>query len=244
MTRNEVLQKLDAMGLSISRETLRRWVNDGLVPQPERGNNGRAGGRWTEYPIETPWEAFASGSLLKDNSIKQVAEIRQEAQQIIADLCAQDMAELIEAFEEWQEENAIIHEEEGDRGVVLNSYKELPDAKEFSENEKVIYIDHLVFVWIMTRIKAEYAVPLQTPITVYINYFGHWDEEIKITHYITFHNNVDWGSPDRDIVDWRINRVQQHFEGSKNDEIIIKHAETEVIMKLRERRNRAIKTGV
>lgn len=240
MTREEVLEKLETMGLSISRETLRRWINEGLVPQPERGNNGRAGGRWTEYPPETPWDAFASGSLLKDNSIKQVAEIRQEAQQIISDLCAQDMEDLIEVFKEWREEEAIIHEEEGERGVVLNSYKEFPDVREFPENEKVIVIDHLVFVWIMARIKAEYNVPLQLPMTVYIDYIGTRPKDDKTTNFETFSKTVDWGSLGIHSVDWQIKSLKQHAD----DEIVIEDKNSGVKIKLSDRRARKVKTGV
>jgi len=246
MTREEVLEKLEAMGLSISRETLRRWVNEGLVPEPERGNKGRAGGRWTEYPVETPWEAFASGSLLRDNSVRQVAEIRREAQQIIADVCSGEMEELLEEFEKWQEENAIIYDEEGDGE--FRYIKELPGVEGFPGNEKVIRIDHLVFAWMMGRIKAEYDVPLQVPITVYINYSGTWAQKeltsIEITDYVTFSNTEDWGRLGIAIVNWRINRVEQHTNLSENDEIVIKDTEKGVIIRLRDRRSRMVKTGV
>jgi len=233
VTRDEVLQKLDSLGLSISRETLRRWINEGLVPEPKRGNNGRAGGRWTEYAVETVWEAFASGSLLKDNSIKQVAEIREEAQQIITIVCHEEMDDLIEAFEEFEVEN--LYDKEGNPDYYR--YKKVPDEGEIPEKD--ILIDHLVFEWIMIRLKAEHDIPTQTPITVHIDYYGEMSQDdvtaksFEETNTKTFDHEVIWGSGSTIV--WEISNIKQNSNGN---EIVIKDTDTGVTIKLRDRRSR------
>ncbi|MBP2644091.1 MAG: hypothetical protein H6Q67_1978 [Firmicutes bacterium] len=237
MTREEVLEKLAELGITISGETLRRWVNAELVPSPKRGNRGRAGGRWSEYPAETPWEAFASGQLLNDCSIKRVAEVRQEARSFIAEMCFEEMENLSNELEEWQKENAIVDELEGDHGVIEASYTELPSASEFPA--KIIIVDTLVFSWLMARIKAEYSIPIDTTIQVCADYNGYWTEgewaRFTEPHSEKFNNDVD-AAGGKYIVDWSIVDIKKHV--NIVDEIIITDSETgaTLIMKTRKKR--------
>lgn len=227
MTREEVLQRLEELRISISGETLRRWVNAELVPMPERGNKGRAGGRWSEYPPETPWEAFAAAHLLANNSIKQVAEIREKALGIITEACWLDMQELNQELKEWQEENTEIYEVEGERGVIEGSYQESPSGEDFAE--KVVMVDTLAFVWLMARIKAEYNIPLETPAQVHVDYFGYWEENNRPhfveSPYAGFPNSEDF-KDSKLIVEWRIDKVN-NVADDKEDEIVIRDVETE-----------------
>lgn len=64
MTPDEVLEKLKILGINISRPTLTRYENQGLIPRPKRGALGRAGGRWTDYPDGTVEETYAAWSLM------------------------------------------------------------------------------------------------------------------------------------------------------------------------------------
>ncbi|EGO65390.1 hypothetical protein [Acetonema longum] len=229
MTREEVLQSLETLGVSIHSDTLRRWVNAELVPFPDRGNKGRAGGRWTEYPPETPWEAFAAAHLLKDHSIKQVAEIREQARWLITETCWGDMEDLNKDFQEWQDKNTVTYEQEGDHGIIEASHKEVPSGAELPEKE--IAIDTLIFAWLMIRIKAEYAIPLEVPTQVRIDYFGNWEKD-KRPHFVEaapagFPNIEDFKGVEY-ILEWRIAQVT---EGSR-DEIVMQDKETGVKLTL------------
>lgn len=64
MTPDEVIAQLKKMGVEMSRPTLTRYEQQGLIPEPERGAYGRGGGRWTDYPDETVEEAYAAWSLI------------------------------------------------------------------------------------------------------------------------------------------------------------------------------------
>ena len=170
MTRDEVLNELHKLGLSISSETLRRWVNAGLVAMPRRGNIGRAGGRWSEYEYYAPWEAYAAGVMLKDNSISQIVEIRQEALSCISEIGICELGELSRSAQEWREANKYLDgPEEG--GIIIGgqySYPDLPEG-EFSETT---VIDRLVYQWILLRLKAEFHIPLDKPARISISYSG------------------------------------------------------------------------
>ena len=60
-----VIEKLKEHGVDITVRTLQRWVNDGLVPEPKRGNYGRGRGSWADYPAETIIDALTV-SILKE----------------------------------------------------------------------------------------------------------------------------------------------------------------------------------
>ena len=50
MTPDEVLQELKCKyGVSMSRSTLTRYENKGLIPKPKHGAYGRGKGRFTDY---------------------------------------------------------------------------------------------------------------------------------------------------------------------------------------------------
>lgn len=59
-----VIEQLKKIGVTISRPTLTRYENQGLIPKARRGGGGRGAGRWTAYPDGTVEEAFASWSLM------------------------------------------------------------------------------------------------------------------------------------------------------------------------------------
>lgn len=77
-----VLKKLEELGVEISERTLQRYVKDNLIPEPERKSGGRGKGRITDYPEETPTEAYASYYLMHGDiklPPKMVAEARNHA---------------------------------------------------------------------------------------------------------------------------------------------------------------------
>ena len=67
MTPDEVIEKLKNGGVYISRSTLLRYEQAKVIPEPERGADGRGKGRFTNYPNETPAEFFASWSFIKEH---------------------------------------------------------------------------------------------------------------------------------------------------------------------------------
>ena len=64
MTPDEVIEQLEKVGVEISRPTLTRYEKQGLIPIPDRGGLGRGGGRWTNYPRTTVYEAYAAWKLM------------------------------------------------------------------------------------------------------------------------------------------------------------------------------------
>ena len=77
-----VLHKLEKMGVEITHRTLQRYAEEGLIPKPDTKAAGRGKGKITEYPEETPFQAYASWLLLKGNlrrSKKEVKRIREMA---------------------------------------------------------------------------------------------------------------------------------------------------------------------
>ena len=226
MTYEEVLKSVD-----ISRETLRRWVNAGLIPTPERGNNGRAGGRWSEYPVETLWEIAAASHLLTDHSMKQAAETRQTALHLITELCCGELEDLLSDLAMWQKNNTLVHEQEGDKGVIEASYKEIPSASEYPSLHKTVTIDSLVFSWLMARFKAEYSIPLGVPGRVTIISFGCWEKDnrprfVEESHP-GFSNEDSWGDM-KMFAEWRVDIVER----SGDDEIIIQDDQTKAALRI------------
>lgn len=65
MTPDEVIEQLSLIGAQLSRTTLVRYEKQALIPYPERGSLGRAGGRWTDYPDSTVSEAFAAWVMMR-----------------------------------------------------------------------------------------------------------------------------------------------------------------------------------
>ena len=59
-----VIGRKSETGLAMTRQTLLRYEWQGLIPKPERGSKGQGQGRWTEYPAEAVWQAFAAWSLI------------------------------------------------------------------------------------------------------------------------------------------------------------------------------------
>jgi len=83
MTPDEVLEKLKQLGVSMSRQTLRNYEKWELIPEPKRGSKGKGRGRYTDYPLQTVAEAFASWKLLHGKISVQkedAAKIRNLAQ--------------------------------------------------------------------------------------------------------------------------------------------------------------------
>ncbi len=156
MTRDEVLEQVKNLGVTISREALRRWVIAELVPEPTKGSLGRGRGTWSNYPIETPWEVFAAYHLLKEYSIPKTRQVREAALYCISECCKE--IHVLEANNwKWLEENP---------GVTLEDFHFLP-----------VTVDSSVFQWLMLRIKAEYALNIDMPISVRIHSEGLHDEQ-------------------------------------------------------------------
>lgn len=79
MNPNEVVEKLGEMGVKISRKTLYNWEQWGLIPQAIFRNS-----RATDYPQDTPFEAFASWFLMNKEwrlSPEHVSKVRMIALQ-------------------------------------------------------------------------------------------------------------------------------------------------------------------
>lgn len=61
MNPNEVIEQLRELGVNISRKTLYNWEQWGLISEPTFRNS-----RVSDYPQETPFEAFASWYMLNN----------------------------------------------------------------------------------------------------------------------------------------------------------------------------------
>jgi hypothetical protein len=72
---DEVVQALKELGVSVSRKTIYNWEKSNLIPEPIFRNS-----RVTDYPDETPAEAYASITL-KRYGLKQdsIARCRKRA---------------------------------------------------------------------------------------------------------------------------------------------------------------------
>lgn len=66
MTPDEVLAKLELLGIKMTRRTLLNYEKWGLLPEPVRGGFGRGKGNFTHYPEETVWQAYAAWRMLND----------------------------------------------------------------------------------------------------------------------------------------------------------------------------------
>lgn len=87
MTPDEVVKKIEEIGIKTSRSTLLRFENQELIPRPERGSDGRGRGRYSEYPYHTPHEYFASYVLLNKPyrfTFDQVAKARDFALRVFS----------------------------------------------------------------------------------------------------------------------------------------------------------------
>lgn len=85
---DEVISKLERIGVKITRRTLLNYEKFGLIPEPKRSGAGKGKGRTTDYPDETPAEAFAAYCLLHDHGAEGikvkpewVASIRQKVKE-------------------------------------------------------------------------------------------------------------------------------------------------------------------
>lgn len=67
MTPDEVIDRLAAESIILSRQTLRRYEKQELIGKPKRGSGGRGVGRWTEYDKSVLPEVFAAWLLLNGN---------------------------------------------------------------------------------------------------------------------------------------------------------------------------------
>lgn len=55
MSPEDVLYEIEkGYGVRVSRKTLQRYTNDGLIPPPIRGSYGRGVGAFAEYNDDTP----------------------------------------------------------------------------------------------------------------------------------------------------------------------------------------------
>lgn len=79
MKTEEVLERLAELGVVITERTLQRYVKIGLIPKPERKSAGRGKGRITDYPPETPAEAYASHKILHSKDLKPTPQYLAEA---------------------------------------------------------------------------------------------------------------------------------------------------------------------
>ncbi len=225
MTREEVLQNA-----SISCETLRRWVNAGLVPTPQRGNKGRAGGKWSEYPPETKWEIAAAAHLLKAHSMKQVAEVRAAARGFIAEICEGELSDILAEFEKWQKGNVEIYPEPEVNEPADKCREVFLDASDSPLYENDLNVDSMIFSWIMARYKAEYGIPFDIPAQVQIEYRASWEIAQGAEGYGDDTRTVEqgWGGKMHTVfVDWYIKKVETHSR-ILEDEIVLRDVQTDI----------------
>ena len=79
---DEVIRELaQRWNIEISRGTLQRWTNAGLVPEPVTGSLGRGRGRFTDYPEGTAEQAAASWWVLHMPGIRPAAQMVAEARE-------------------------------------------------------------------------------------------------------------------------------------------------------------------
>lgn len=218
----------------ISREKLRRMVNADAVTPPERGNRGRAGGRSADYPPESLWETIAANHLLKHNSLEQIAELRKAGRLLISEAC-EELGEVIDDFEKWQDENTIIDVLEGERGEIVAESKILPNPLDFPP--RITYIDHPTFTWLLVRIKAEHDFPIDEPAEVIVDCFGIYPEnqgpDIISTGFDTL---LDWGKMGNRVAHWCIKDIKHSSNGVDN--IVIQDHEPQTRLILQSRKNR------
>ena len=72
----EVLEKLQEMGIKRDKRTLQRYAKMELVPKPEIINLGRGAGKISDYPESTPYEFYA-GAYLKQFARASFDEIKK-----------------------------------------------------------------------------------------------------------------------------------------------------------------------
>lgn len=92
MEPEELIRRLDQVGVPAGRTTLARWVRQGLIPRPAVRSLGRGRGAESEYPPGAVGEGFASSFFLREHKLPPpaVAQIRRYA------LGAYDLAETFE----------------------------------------------------------------------------------------------------------------------------------------------------
>lgn len=75
MSPDEVIAEVERLGgPRISRRTLLLWEQEELIPPATRGSHGQGRGRFSDYPPETPQEAFAAAKLLR-NGVPYTGEL-------------------------------------------------------------------------------------------------------------------------------------------------------------------------
>lgn len=78
MEPDELIQKLAALGQTVARATLPRWVRQGLIPAPKVRSLGRGQGAEAIYPSNALGEAYAAAVLLRERkaTVREVAFVR------------------------------------------------------------------------------------------------------------------------------------------------------------------------
>lgn len=69
----EVLGQVAAKGFSLSKMTLNRYQKAGLLPEPKIISLGRGGGKYADWPEETPAHLFAAYRLINGLMVKPYA---------------------------------------------------------------------------------------------------------------------------------------------------------------------------
>lgn len=67
MSPDELVERLEALGVHLARRTVTDWTRRGVIREPVRGSRGRAQGRFTEY--QDPWavgDAVAAWMVAKE----------------------------------------------------------------------------------------------------------------------------------------------------------------------------------
>ncbi|MCM0758123.1 hypothetical protein M7775_05975 [Sporomusa sphaeroides DSM 2875] len=86
MTPDEVIQELQRMNVNITRRTLLRYETAKLIPAATRGGQGRGKGRTTDYPKDTPAEAYVANALLHGNPSYKPEVIARARQFVLKDI--------------------------------------------------------------------------------------------------------------------------------------------------------------
>ena len=146
MSPDEVIERLKQKGVEISRRTLLRYEEAGLISEPQRGGLGRGRGRTTDYPNDVVAEVLTVFYLKNKYSQAEIAEGRKKALELVNDFYIKIVPDFINLLSEEQ---------------IIDTVAVFFDIEKHS------------FDWLMTKTKIENEIELTENIIIeYVGYYG------------------------------------------------------------------------
>ncbi|SDF87323.1 hypothetical protein [Sporolituus thermophilus] len=136
MSPDEVIERLKQKGVEISRRTLLRYEEAGLISEPKRGGLGRGRGRTTDYPNDVVAEVLTVSHLKGKYSQSQIAEGRKKAIELVNNFYVKILPD------------SLTDERILDALIVFEEIEEIP------------------FNWLMTKTKIENEIDLAVKIII------------------------------------------------------------------------------